>query len=114
MHNKDKTNVEDCLMAISRIAEYTRGILDKKELLADTKTYDAVLMNFVVIAEACKRLSTELKDENAQVDWAGVRQFRNYLAHDYFGVDIREVWEAIQRDLPKLKTDFEKILASLV
>jgi len=49
MHNDDRANLEDCLVAISRIAEYIKDTSDRYELLADTKTYDAVLMNFVVM-----------------------------------------------------------------
>lgn len=26
--------------------------------------------------------------------------FRNYIAHDYIGIELYEVWETIQKDLP--------------
>ena len=28
---------------------------------------------------------------------------RNILVHEYFGVDLREVWNAVERDLPSFK-----------
>jgi len=28
---------------------------------------------------------------------------RNILVHDYFGIDLDEVWTAVERDLPALK-----------
>jgi uncharacterized protein with HEPN domain len=36
---------------------------------------------------------------------------RNILVHDYFGIDLEEVWAAVVRDLPQLKA---KIAAALV
>ncbi len=36
--------------------------------------------------------------------------FRNFIAHDYIGIDIEEVWETIEKDLPALKVTLEQIL----
>ena len=79
-------------------------------MLNDAKTYDAVLMNFMVIAEACKRISAELQTRHPQVAWQGVRRFRNYIAHDYFGMDIDIVWQSLITELPKLKVDLLRVL----
>ena len=38
---------------------------------------------------------------------------RNRLIHGYFEVDAEIVWNMTQNDLPKLKTEIEKILESL-
>ncbi|MDE1190633.1 MAG: DUF86 domain-containing protein [Arachidicoccus sp.] len=110
MRENDEANIEDCLYAINHIEEYTKNILSYDELLGDSKTYDAVLMNFVVIAEACNRISTELQKEFSEINWNGVRRFRNYIAHDYFGVDIEVVWQSLTKELPKLKIELQKVL----
>ena len=34
---------------------------------------------------------------------------RNVLIHDYFGVDLEEVWRVVERDLPELKRKLEKL-----
>jgi uncharacterized protein with HEPN domain len=39
---------------------------------------------------------------------------RNRLIHGYFDVDAEIVWNTTQNDLPKLKTEIEKILEKLV
>ena len=110
MHEHDEANLQDCLYAINHIEEYTSNIESADELLNDSKTYDAVLMNFMVIAEACKRISAELQTRHPQVAWQGVRRFRNYIAHDYFGMDIDIVWQSLITELPKLKADLLRIL----
>lgn len=38
---------------------------------------------------------------------------RNILVHEYFGVDLEEIWQIIVRDLPMLKERVERILIEL-
>jgi uncharacterized protein with HEPN domain len=35
---------------------------------------------------------------------------RNVLIHDYFGIDLGEVWRVIERDLPELKRKLERVI----
>jgi uncharacterized protein with HEPN domain len=35
---------------------------------------------------------------------------RNILVHEYFGVDLEEVWQVIARDLPTFKDQVERLL----
>jgi uncharacterized protein with HEPN domain len=46
MLDKDIANIQDIYYAIEHIEEYVDGIARVDDLLKDTKTYDAVLMNF--------------------------------------------------------------------
>lgn len=110
MREHDEANIEDCLYAIVHIEEYTEGVGSPDQLLNDSKTYDAVLMNFVIIAEACNRISLDVQESHPEIDWNGIRRFRNYIAHDYFGVDIDAVWQSLTIELPKLKTGLKRIL----
>jgi len=38
---------------------------------------------------------------------------RNILVHDYFGVDVEEIWAAVERDLPDLKRKLTSILKEM-
>lgn len=35
--------------------------------------------------------------------------FRNFIAHDYIGIDLIDVWETIVTDLPKFKKTLIKL-----
>jgi uncharacterized protein with HEPN domain len=35
---------------------------------------------------------------------------RHILVHDYFGIDLDEVWSVVERDLPELQREIEAIL----
>jgi uncharacterized protein with HEPN domain len=40
-----------------------------------------------------------------------VRDTRNILVHEYFGVDLVTVWKTIQQDLPALKVNLRCLVA---
>lgn len=103
--------LQDILTSIHRILEYTKGIRFE-EYDSDVKTRDAVERNFQIIGEASGRLSEFFKQTHAQIEWRIVKDFRNFLIHEYFGVDNAIVWDVIQHDLPRLSDDVQKILAS--
>jgi uncharacterized protein with HEPN domain len=71
--------------------------------LQDELLQDGVIRSFEVIGEVVKRLSDDLKMQHPQVEWRGFAGFRDVLIHQYDKIDIRQVWEIIQTDLPALK-----------
>lgn len=67
-------------------------------------------MNFIVLGESSWKLSDDIRNALPHVDWRAIKGFRNFVAHDYFGVDENIVWAAIQFHLPQLKEDLEGLL----
>ena len=63
----------------------------------------AVLFQLVIIGEAVANLSVELKNKYPDVDWIEIKGFRNYVIHEYFGIELLRVWEAANEDVPKLR-----------
>ena len=68
---------------------------------------DAVMRNVEVIGEAVKQLSPELRSRYSDVPWRRVAGFRDVLIHNDMGVDLDEVWNVIEKDLPRLKQTVE-------
>lgn len=110
MSEKDKANLLAILEACEKIKLFTQDIFDADDFYNDKKSFDAVLMNFVVIGESVVKLSNKIKVDNAWVPWQKIKGFRNIVAHDYFGVDAEEVWQIIQHNIPELMVDIEKVL----
>lgn len=110
MSEKDKGNLLVIIDASKKIIRFTNAIQDADTFYADEKTFDAVLMNFIVIGESVNRLSDEIIESNPQIIWRKIKGFRHIVAHDYFGVDAEEVWEIIQRHIPKLIEDINQII----
>jgi len=100
------------LDAIKNIEEYVKDIKTAEEFANNKIVRDAVLRNFEIIGEAAKQLNEEYIKEQAQINWMKVIGMRNFLIHEYFGVDLVIVWETIKKDLPYFKKEIEGLLSS--
>lgn len=110
MSEKDKGNLLAIIDCCSKIQKFTADIWDADIFFADEKTFDAVLMNFVIIGEAVTRLPEDLKTQEPQIPWTRIKGFRNIVAHDYFGVDAEEIWQITKDNLPELEKEIKLML----
>jgi len=104
--------LQDILDAINYIKDFTKDTtfaIYQSEL----KTRHAVERNFTIIGEAAARIDKSFKDRHAEVDWRQVKDFRNIIVHDYFGIDDSIVWEIIHLHLPQLEKEIMVVLASV-
>ena len=93
--------INDILLAISRIQEYTRSY-NYQRFSDDSKTVDAVVRNLEIIGEAARHVPDEIMAEHPEIPWRDMADMRNLLSHEYFGVNDKIVWETVQNDLPAL------------
>ncbi len=100
--------LQDIRDRISRIEDYTRG--GKAEFLQSNLIQDGVIRSFEVIGEAVKRLSPELRENHPEISWRRIAGFRDVLIHDYTGIDLEQVWDVVERNLPDLKLKIEQII----
>ena len=45
-----------------------------------------------------------------EIPWQDMRDMRNIITHQYFGVNLRIIWDTIQLDLPPLIPQLQHIL----
>ena len=69
-------------------------------------------MNFIIISEMAEKISLVVQENHSFIDWRGIKGFRNIAAHDYFGLDVKEVWDIIHNDLPKLQMEIKEITSN--
>lgn len=100
------------LRAGRKILDYARGST-REALPADTMRLDAVLYEIVVMGEAARRLSQELRDRQPGVPWRDIIGMRSMVAHGYNQIDDDELWQVIDRDLPDLLPKLENVLATI-
>ncbi len=101
--------LSDILDSCAAIQEFVKGLSFEK-FCNDRKTYSAVIREFEIVGEAVGKLTDELQREYPDVEWQDIKDFRNLLIHEYFGVDLEIVWKIIQDDLPVLIDAVRKIL----
>lgn len=110
MLTKDADCLTNILESINKIEQYAKPIQTADALFDDSKSFDAIMMNFIVIGEMVVKRSDEFKSSNDEIEWWKIKGFRNIVAHDYFGIDAEEVWQIIQSKLPGLKEFINKSL----
>jgi uncharacterized protein with HEPN domain len=91
----------DIVNAGKRVQKYIAG-RDKDSVEADSQARAAVLYEFLIMGEAAKRLSPEIRASHSDVPWAQVAGMRDVLIHGYDRVNFDRVWSTIEGSLPEL------------
>jgi uncharacterized protein with HEPN domain len=65
-----------------------------------------------ILGEACRGVSAVLRTAHPEVPWTAIVGMRNVLVHDYFRIDLAEVWSTIERDLPTLREQLMAVVAT--
>jgi uncharacterized protein with HEPN domain len=103
--------LRDIVEAIERIQRYSmlgRARFDQDELVQSWFVH-----HLQIIGEASARLGQDFHEANPAVAWSQIVAMRNILVHEYFGIDPDEVWNTVERDLPKLGAEIEALLRAL-
>jgi len=96
-----KILVTDILEAITTINEYTEGMAFEA-FKSDSRTVDAVIRNLTVIGEAASHVPEDIVLANPGIPWRDMRDMRNFVVHEYFGISNRIIWDTLQNNLPPL------------
>ena len=93
---------------IERYASRGRSAFESDEL---HQTW--VVRHLQIIGEAARALPSDVQGRAPDIAWSEIIGMRNILVHHYFDVDTDVVWQVIERDLPRLKTQIERLIESL-
>jgi uncharacterized protein with HEPN domain len=93
--------------AIDAISSYT--VDGREAFFSDGKTQDAVIRNIEIIGQAVKGISDGTRALEPAVPWRQITGMRDKLIHEYFGVDLALVWDVVERELPVLRPQLEKL-----
>ncbi len=112
MNENDKIRLQHILDAMEDIESFV-ATLNREDFLRNKLVQSAVVRQFEIIGEAAGSLSEETQKEYSHVPWRIMKNFRNVLIHQYFGVDFNEVYTVIENELHSLKNDIQRIIASI-
>jgi uncharacterized protein with HEPN domain len=94
--------------ALRKIHRYTKD--GKDRFFADEMVQDAVYRNFLVIGEATKRLSADVRAMDEAIPWKAMAGMRDVMVHRYEGIQPDLVWQVIEDELADLE---QRLLALL-
>jgi len=104
--------LEHILESIFLIEEYIKD-KNKSEFIKSKQSKDSVIRRIEIIGEAIKNIPNDFKKNYNKIPWRQIIGMREILIHQYFGVDLNLTWEVIEKDLPELKKQINKIKKDL-
>jgi uncharacterized protein with HEPN domain len=109
MSTDDSIHLHHIVEAIEQIDRYTRG-MSESEFFSRTMVQDAVLRQIQVIGEAANRISIEFQGEHPKLQWSNITGVCRKVMPENITVNLANVWNAIQDDLPLHKQAIKKLL----
>ena len=100
--------IQDILDNIKDIESFSKG-LTKEKFENNKLKQNAVIRSLEIIGEAAKNIPDSFREKHSEIPFRKIAGFRDILSHAYFGVSMDRVWNIIEKDLPDLKKEIEKI-----
>lgn len=94
--------------SIEGIESYLDGV-SKEQFLVSEEKQDAVVRRLEVIGEAVKGIPEDFRQKHPEVPWRDIAGMRDNLIHEYFVVDLEEVWKTVTTDIIELKQKISTI-----
>ena len=83
-------------------------------------TYDAYILDetlklafersFEIIGEAANNIDVEFRERHPEIPWRLMRGMRNILAHVYWSVSHKIIWDTVKNQIPGLIVALEELL----
>lgn len=105
----DRVYLKHISEAIQKIESYTKD-LTYGEFSKEPLVQDGVIRQFQIIGEAVKNISSQTRKKHQDIPWSDIAKMRDKLIHHYFGVDLKVVWKAVQKDVLELKKQLLPLL----
>ena len=104
----DRAWLLDILEALSNIEKYAaRG----ERAFCEEELIQVWIIYYIQVAgEAANQLSDSFKRNRTDIPWKSIIGMRNVLVHQYFGLDLGEIWDTVTNDLPLLKAMIQELL----
>ena len=102
---------DDIIESCGKIRRLVAG-MNFDAFVDDERTRDAVIRNIEVIGEAAKNLPDDIIAKAPEVEWRKMRGMRDVLAHGYFGLDAKVLWNTATTKLDALESAVRVLLAS--
>jgi len=97
--------LEHILEACRKIKKFTHD-LSATEFSKNELIQDAVVRNIEIVGEAVANIRRAYPDfiaTNPGLPWGDICDMRNQLIHGYMTVDLKIVWNTVERDIPALE-----------
>ena len=94
--------------AVDLILKFCKG-KSEADFFNDQMLSSSVLYQFIIIGEAIRYVNPELLGKYSY-PWHLPRSFRNFAAHEYFGINLKRVYKTITDLLPGFRRIIDQMI----
>ena len=107
MKERDYSYIERIKGELRFIRKALTGV-SEKAFLTDDILQHAISMSLITIGECASHLSREFKEKHPAIEWVQIIAVRNIAAHGYWQLNMKQIWQAMEDDIPVLWEFFDK------
>jgi len=111
--HSDITKILFVIEKINDLLSYKQDFKSIENLLNSKMGFDATNMCIMQIGETLNKLSLEIQEQYTELPIKESYLTRNYIAHDYEGVNKHIIEMIIRDQLPKLKLYLETLIKEI-
>ena len=100
------------IQATQKLADFSANY-NLDDFLQDQKTQSAVIMQLIVVGELAKKLPEDIRN-GIDLPWKLMSGFRNLAVHEYFELDLKQVWDTATRDIPVVQSKLKNYLQTKI
>lgn len=105
-----KFRIQDILDSIAAVKGYVAD-MTFDQFVHDQRTIYTVVRRFTIIGEASNHVPDGICSIYQHIPWLEMRDMRNLVVHEYFGVSEKILWDTIHDDLPAIVEPLQHLLA---
>ena len=84
------------------------AVVGKDTFMNNEVLQHALAMSLVTLGECANHLSDDFKETHSDIEWIQLIAVRNIAAHGYWQLNMEQLWQAVEDDVPELAAFFAK------
>jgi len=105
---REQQSVLDIVTSINLILEYSQNV-DWNDLRV--RDQDAIVLRFIIVGEATKRLSNDLRNRYFHIPWEKMAGLRDVVVHEYDDINLDIIQDVVELELPIILLLLKELIA---
>ena len=99
-------DIREAALQIQRFTQgESRASFKQNEMLQN-----ALAHSLLIIGEASRKVASTTRDAHSEIPWRKMVGPRNLIAHEYFRINLDNIWNIIENDVPVLIQNIEPLV----